>query len=108
MFLKGLGWTVGYITRSNASTPIIIFYGFFSIFSFILKQYIVWGQLSLLFGFAFIFVIIFMPNRLRSEKFNLEMKKMDLLGEKDKIMDINEITKVYQPQIEAPKKEKKK
>src|SRR3989344_540983 len=35
MFLKGLGLTVGYITRSNASTPLIIFYVFFSIFSLI-------------------------------------------------------------------------
>ncbi len=107
LFVKSLGWTVGFITRSNASTPLLVLYVFISLFSLGFRQYDVWVNISYLFAVAFILVIIFLPNRLRSEKYNLENKKMDLLGEKGRKFELTESTEVFQP-INFPKKGEKK
>lgn len=94
-FLQGLGWTIKTISRSSAATPVLIFYILFSFFSFALQTSDLWKTITPWFVIVFLFLLIFMPNRLRSENYNLEMKRIGL-GAKGKPLEAGEVIS-YQP-----------
>lgn len=108
--LQAFGALVTVITRSSPAAIIFWFYVVFSFISLWAGLTVVWMASSLVLGAVLIFLLIFKPDRLWSERHIQEMRKMDLtlLGDKkNPQIDSQEYTALYQP-VEATKAQKKK
>lgn len=101
--VKGLGWSIKTFSRSSAATPVLIFYIFFCIFAKIMGAIELWVSITTWFAGVFLFLLIFFTNKLRSENFLLEEKRMQL-GEKDKLLPKADEEVVYQPMESASKR----
>ncbi len=104
--VKGWGWAIGTFTKSSAATPVLVLYLFFSFFSLPLKAIDLWLEMSKWFIAVFLFLLVFAPNRLRSEGYNLKAKRIETLGAKGKPLLEAEEGVIYQPQaLPKPKKQ---
>lgn len=101
--VKGLGWSIKTFSRSSAATPVLIFYLLFGFFAKIMGAIELWISITPWFAGVFLFLLIFFPNKLRSEHYNLEEKRMQL-GEKNKLLPKAEEEVVYQPMESASKR----
>lgn len=94
--IKGLGWVVGFTTRSNASNPLITLLVIIGFFSWLFKSVTFFYIVASLIVEALIIAFFFLPERLRSEKHIYDMKRLSL-GDKENELSTTEIGEIYQP-----------
>ena len=96
LIIHWAGWTVKHLTRSSAATPLITLYLLICFFAWIMQQSQLWIGITIVYTVAFVLIFFIAPNRLRSEEYNLEDKRMTL-GSKQKELKPADTLKIYQP-----------
>lgn len=86
--IKSMGISIVHYSRSSAATPLIFLFllaSFFVMYFASLYSWIIyiWVIILLLYIFLFVFAFLFQDHKLRGEDYNLQMKKLELEGDKD-------------------------
>jgi len=103
--VKGFGWAIRHFYRSSAVSPLLTFSLIVSIFAIPTAIFTpfnwlanFWAVFISVILLIFIVILIKNQNLMRSEEFNLDLRKLETrLGQKDKPLQIESAQAVFQP-----------